>query len=316
MATIEDVARHIAGIAATEEDVLLIGQWVNERWRELANTNTLRHLRRTGELTTTAPENTGTVAVTKNSSTVAGTGTTWTDALNGQYFRQKTNWYEVSVVTSATTLELKSVFTEDTTTGAGYNIVQRRYRLEPNVRQLLPVFSHMRLRRTLEVSSREGLDLAIPSRFSINNAPQYVVEVYPDPDGTKVVEIYPFTKDSELLHYVYWMEAPDLAFKDQLPAFIDIEALREGVMVDYLRHKMFKLSEEGKPREAELMRNEFRAQETLWKRDHKHRLIGQDNALDDLEIILTRSRAHPFTNGTGNRVIDDAFDHIFYTGSF
>lgn len=316
MPTIEEVARHIAGITADDEDVILVGQWVNERWKELANTNTLRCLRRTGELVTAAPESTGTVAVTNGSATVTGTSTTWTAALNGQYFRQKTNWQEVASVTSATTLELKVPFTEETATGAGYNIVQRRYRLEPKIRKLAPVFGHMRLRRPLQVSSREGLDAAIPSRFSINRAPQYVVEVHPDSDGTRVVEIYPFTSQAELLHYIYWIEPPTLNFKDQLPSFIDLEALREGVMVDVLRNKMHKFTKEGNARAAELMRNEYRAQETLWNRQHKHRLLSQEDALDDLEILLTRTRAHPFTTGTDNRIIDDAFDQVYFTGSF
>ena len=72
----------------------------------------------------------------------------------------------------------------------------------------------------------------------------------------------------------------------------------------------------GKNREAELMRNEFRSQETRWMRDHKHRLLGQEDALDDLEFILTKTRAHPSTRGGDNRIIDDAFDQVFYAGRF
>lgn len=314
MPTVEDVARHVAGITATENDVLLIGTWVNERWKEIANTNTLRTLRRTGELVTSAAYTTGTVALTQGSREVTGTSTAWTTALNGQYFRQRTNWYEIENVTSGTSLRLVSPFTEASATGASYTIAQRRYRLLPDVRKLAPVAVHMRLRRPLHVSTIDGLNLALPSRYSVNSAPQYIAEMEPDVDGTKRVEIYPFTSTAELIHYIYWTKPPDLDFKAQLPSFIDIEAFREGVMVDVMRHKMFRLMDEGKERASELMRNEYQAAQTRWQTTFKHRVLSQDDALDDLEFMLTKTRAHPSAWGVNDRAITDAYSQVWYSG--
>lgn len=312
MPTVEDVARHVAGITSSEQDLLLISTWINQRWKELANTNTLRMLRRTGELTTQPTHEDGTIDVTQGSRAVTGTATNWTPDLAGLYLRQKTNWHRIALVNSPTSLTLESAFAEPTTTGSGYFIVRRAYRLAPNIRKLLPVVAHMRLRRTVQVVSRESLDMSIPSRFSINQVPQYICEVEPDVDGTKQVEIYPFPRQPELLHYIYWLEPFDLDMRDQMPSFIDIEAFREGVMIDLMRHRMFTLMHEGKARESELMRNEYQATLSRWNNTYKTRVLSQDDALDDLEFLLTRTSRRPMWGGADNRIIDDAYAHVWF----
>lgn len=312
MATVEEVARHCAGITGTNDDLLLIATWVNQRWKEVANHNTLRELRRTGELNTQGVYSTGTVSVTRGSHTVSGTGTGWTNALIGQYFRTRAVWHRIIAVPSATTLTLASEFSDVTVSDGGYKIAQREYRLAPNIRKLSPVWVHMRLRRPLQLVSREGIDMMIPSRYSTNDVPQYVNEVEPDVDGVKRVEIYPYTNSVELIGYVYWREPYDLGLHDQLPAFIDIESFREGVMVDVMRHKMFMLMEDGKERASELMRNEYQAAMTRWQNTHRVRVLSQDDALDDLEFTVSRTGRKP-TWGHGDReVIADAYSQVWY----
>jgi hypothetical protein len=310
MPTVEEVARHVAGIVGVDNDLLLVGEWVARRWQEIANSTTLRALRKTGELIASAPESTGTVAVTQGSKTVTGTGTAFTQNHVGHHFRAKDNWYEVEQVVSATVLLLKSEYTEDTGTGLSYNIVQRRFRLEPDARKLGP-FVHMRLRRTLQSVSQIGLNLLIPSRFELNSVPQYVSEMEADIDGTRRVEIYPIGTQDELIHYLYWAKPPFLNFKDYIPGDIDIEALREGVLIDMYRNLSNKFAMEEKIEIAGYYRNEARAQETRWDNVHKKRLLQQDDGLDDLEFILMKNPAHP--RRTEDRIIDNAFDQVWYT---
>lgn len=312
MATVEDLARHIAGVTVTEDDLLLIATWANQRWKEIANTMTLKTLRRKGELVTQPVVDDGTVSVVRGSNVVSGTGTTWDSTLAGLSLRVMTNWYEIAAVTSSTELLLVSDYAEDTSgAGAGYDIINRRYRLEPDARKL-GMFVHMRLRRPLSLSSEQGMDFVIPSRFSIANVPAFVAEVEPDLDGTKRVEIYPYTRRSELIHYIYWKEPYDLGLKDQLPAFIDLEAFREGVMVDVMRNQMFRAANEGELRLAELMRNDYRAQETRWLNIHRERVIKQDSGAADQEFLLLNSRNHPTGVGSDSMIIDNAFDQVWY----
>lgn len=312
MATVEEISRHVAGVTASEDDLLLVATWVNQRWKEIGNTTTLKTLRRKGELVTQPVVEDGTVAVTRGSPIIVGTGTPWTSQLEGLSIRVVTNWYEIAQVTSATEIILASDYAENTQgSGAGYSIVNRRYRLDSEARQL-GFFTHMRLRRMLSLSSEQGLDFVIPSRFSIANVPSFVAEVEPDENDVKQVEIYPYTRREELIHYIYWKEPPDLDYKDRLPSFIDIEAFREGVMVDVMRNAMFKAINNDELRKAEILRNDYRSQETRWMRDHKHRVIKQDSGAADHEFLLLNSRNHPTGVGSDTIVIDNAFDQVWY----
>lgn len=308
--TIEEVARHVAGLVNADNDLLLVGEWVARRWQEIANSTTLRALRKTGELAIPAPVNTGTVSATLNSTTVTGSGTTWTNDLVGRHFRINQDWHEIAQVVSSTQLTLVTPFADATVTGAAYNIIQRRLALAKDARKL-GVFVHMRLRRPLHTVSQMGLNMMIPSRFEINSVPKWVSEMEPDIDGTKRVEIYPYPKDEELIHYLYWAEPPLLRFKDYIPGEIDTEALREGVLIDVYRNMMNKALQEGNVNVAGFYRNEMRTQETTWKNVHKKRIFQQDDGLDDLEFILMKQPAHP--RRTEDRVIDTAYDQVWFT---
>lgn len=307
---VEDVARHIAALTVTEEDVMLIGTWIDARWKELANAGQLRDLRRKGELYVEPPYTTGTVAATRGSRTVTGTGTAWSGELAGRYLRVKTVWHEIAAVASATSLELVSPYDDPDISEAGYNIIKRRHRLQPDVRKL-GIFMHMRLRRPLHTVSEQGLDLSIPSRHSINSVPRWVAEVEADVDGVKRVEIYPNSNRPETIHYIYWIEPYTLGFDDPMPGFIDVEAMREGVMVDVLRYKMHKAMDAQQYEAAAIYRNEYRAQETRWLNIHRVRLLSQEQGTDDQEFILSREGAHPAYET--DQVIDDAYKAVWYT---
>lgn len=169
----------------------------------------------------------------------------------------------------------------------------------------------MRLRRPLQTVSRTGLDLVIPSRFAINSVPKWVAEMEPTAEGIRQVEIYPFSRQTETIHYIYWEEPKDLGFKDPFPGFVDVEALREGVLIDVYRNKMAKAMDDGRSDAAALWRNEYRAQETSWRNTHRVRVLSQDDGADDLEFILEREPGHPTRES--DRIIDDAFDQVWFT---
>ena len=68
------------------------------------------------------PYTTGTVSITKNSSSLTGSGTTWTSAMNGQYVFLQGTWYQIQKVTSTTALTLVLEYSGTTLSGSGYAI--------------------------------------------------------------------------------------------------------------------------------------------------------------------------------------------------
>lgn len=309
--TVEDVARSVAGIVAIDIDVLMIGQWVADRAQELANAATLRRLRKVGELVIPATESTGTVTVNRGEKSVSGSGTAFTQDMVERHFRASEAWYEIGQVISATELRLKSDFSEDSVSAGSYTIAARRHKLESNARKL-GLFVHMRTRRPLDTIDLPMLDRFVPSRFTANSIPAWVAEVEPTEDNIRRVEIYPFSDKTEIIHYIYWAEMPKLGFKSVVPGWFDIEALREGVLIDVYRNQMAQAAAAGRVDVAGFWRNEARAQETRWLRDHRPRLLGQDPGADDLEFVLQSGRhGHPLGHHDGH--ITNAWDQIWFT---
>ncbi|MDI6808160.1 MAG: hypothetical protein QME66_04145 [Candidatus Eisenbacteria bacterium] len=83
---------------------------------------------------------TGTVLVTNGSATVTGTGTTFTAAMVGRYFKVNTEptWYRIASFTSTTVVVLENVYEGATATGAAYTIAEA-FGL-PEDLQILPVY--------------------------------------------------------------------------------------------------------------------------------------------------------------------------------
>lgn len=73
--------------------------------------------------TTRAPYETGTISVTKNSRTVTGSGTTWTDSMKEGYVLLNGRDYKISEIVNSTSLKLTSPFDKDTASGASYKII-------------------------------------------------------------------------------------------------------------------------------------------------------------------------------------------------
>lgn len=73
---------------------------------------------------TTADYVDGTVAVTQNNTNVTGTGTTWTAAMVGRWFKVDNDgyWYRVSAFTDTTHITLESVYEGSTASGGTYVI--------------------------------------------------------------------------------------------------------------------------------------------------------------------------------------------------
>jgi hypothetical protein len=81
---------------------------------------------------------TGTVTVTENSTTVTGSGTSWTSAMDGRWFHvtNTDNWYRIATVNNATSLDLETYYEEDSASTQTYTIGQTP-ELPPEAHELI-----------------------------------------------------------------------------------------------------------------------------------------------------------------------------------
>jgi len=287
MPTVADVARSAIAAVNSSVGVVLVSQWVSERYSQFIRRGALRHMRTVRELSIPAPVNTGTVTVTSGSDTVTGDATAaavWTQDLVGRYFRISTVWYEITSI-SNTTLRLKSPYTEDTGAALAYTVIQRFHPLPDDVRWATS-FRHLRFNRTLRQVNPEELDIADPARRLVGTPPIYIIEGPRAVNGAKTIEIYPYPEGTETLHYVAWAIPPKLTHNDNIPSDIDTEMLKEGVMIDVYRWESATAARAGQAEIAALMRNEARAQYTQWHSRDLPEAAAAERAMDDVQFIL------------------------------
>jgi hypothetical protein len=294
MAFVDDVARSALSATGSEAGLLLAIRWASERYRQLASRTKFRHLRQIGELVIPADITTGTITVTEGEDTVTGNATAlaaWSDDLVGRYFRGRRNWYRIEAVNQTTgVLKLASAFTEDSLAATDYHIVPQRVRLDSRARYT-GAFVHMRMHRKLVELGMEAMDFEYPARVVIaGSGPEVVAEVGVDTDGTKLVELYPYATQQEMIRYAFWPVAPELRPGSALPLELDPQVLRDGTLIDVMRFEMAKALRANQVEVAATWRNEARAQETTWEK-RIDEAIKSDHAQDDVTLILhTRGR--------------------------
>jgi hypothetical protein len=171
----------------------------------------------------------------------------------------------------------------------------------------------MRFRRELTQVTLTDLDIDQPDRLFTNSAgPEYVVEVGTGSDGQRTVEFYPYPRDTEIIHYVFWPRIDTLSPGDTLPHSVDPYVLKHGVLIDLMRYEMSRALSDGKIEAAAVWRNDYRAQQTVWEA-----ALGEvqraDKGLDDVTLIL-RSSTFTFDQGRKTLRNDSARSEIYFRG--
>jgi hypothetical protein len=83
--------------------------------------------------TSIAPYATGTITVTENSTSVTGSGTTFTDAMKRGFLEINNKRFRIQRIVSSTSLKLVAPYPDDTASGQSYKIVFPKYPVNPNL---------------------------------------------------------------------------------------------------------------------------------------------------------------------------------------
>ena len=123
--TFESVTRSVK-THCPKADLNLAKTWVRNGFRELGERRPWSWLIKRGQFLMPARYNTGTASVTRDSSAVTGSGTTWTSAMEGRQFRVGStgSLYTIKDVISATSIVLDANFGGTTNATAAYSIYQ------------------------------------------------------------------------------------------------------------------------------------------------------------------------------------------------
>lgn len=316
MSTVEDVARSALASLATNDNVVLAGQWVNERLAEAAAHCRFRHLRSFKSFQIPAAITAGTVTVNRDSDLVIGDPTAqgaFADStIVGRFFQAgtRTAWYEIVeyLTTPTPSFRLRTPFSENGGAGLSYRIVARQIALEKSDRFVGP-FIYQRFRMALEIVAYERLMSLVPERQFFSTGPAFVAEVGEDDQGRKLIELYPYSHLSEIISYVSWEKPTTLQLQDRIPGSVDLVILKQGVQIDVMRYKQSMAANENRMEQAAFWRNEARSQETKWEQAMQY-LALTDHGIDDMTFILAMGGSW----GT-RRDVTDAYGEIFSRGA-
>jgi hypothetical protein len=307
--TIETIARTVKSEMASDVNLEIVAQFVSQRIMEVYSKSKFKSLRRYGELNIAATigsidgSSGGTVTVTPGSNICTGdsvAATVWNNTLEGRFFRifPLKTWYRIAKVDPPATITLDSpVSTERNTDltvgvplpGQSYYIAQKFIPLAPDARYLgtftLPYYF-----MPIEFTSPEEMNRRYPSRYLVGPYPWVLSEFGTDwgqSNKPKIVEVYPYTTIATVMPYTYWASPPMLAFDDELPPTFDPHIAREMAMIPCYRYEYMRAMRQGNVQGAELLRNEFRSQETRMD-DWVDQALKSDNGSDDITFIMSR----------------------------
>lgn len=292
--TVEDVVRAACAALDSKDGIVLGEQWCSERIADVASRTALGQLRAIGAVRIPAVVTAGTIDATLGSTAVTGDSTAvaaWSPDMVGRYFSTTGGvWYEIAGVeiTSATvaTLRLAVPFAETTVADGAYRVVARHVALVPARR--LGEFVHLGRGVQLDMSTQADMAMYNPERQYWTGGPLCVIDVGTDEDGNRVVEFYPYSQDPEIVQYVYWKPPPLLQMTDHIPPYMDLYALKQGVMIDVYRYLASRAARQNQFEAAAYYRNEMRAQETKWEQ-YVLQILSQDRGLEDAHFRVQSS---------------------------
>jgi len=270
-------------------DVDLAIQWTKYRYIELASIGPLKPFRRLYEVTIPAILNTGGMTTTRGSKVVTPNSAALavlSEKIVGRYLRTASNWYEIAAYDRAI-ITLTSEWAEAAESAGTYTIVARRVELEKNIRWV-GSFINMRTGWRVKRGSLDWLDVNAPQRVAIGGTPRWYAEVGVSDDNQRVLEFYPYDTEDALIRYTGYVvpEIESLNQKTVIPFYIDPHILAEGVLIDVMRRKMALAADAGQADSAALWRNDYRAQQTIWKQ-LKADFVDSTTTINDTEFILS-----------------------------
>ena len=294
MATVDEICRDVVGSLGLSESYLICARWIDNRYKELVSQVRFRHLRKIGELEVFATYGTGSASATRGSTAVTGTGTAWSTGMSYSqgadwYMKLASAWYEVASVGSDTSLTLETNFSEDSVTNVDYKLVKRFHALDTSARWLGD-FVLTRLRLPLgnggQLVPLEQLDREAPGRTITDQYPRTGAAIGTNSTGAITIELYPYSAQTEIVHYVYWDLPTELTISSTIPAQIDAHVLKEGALVDAYRYLKAKARNLGQSDIANSWRNDEFAQATKWQ-NYIRDAIRTDQSTDDKSFILS-----------------------------
>lgn len=215
----------------------LARQIIRDRYRRILERRTWSGLRGEGEFILNVQKVAGTVAVTRSSLTVTGTGAGFASTDVGRQFKLGAGSaiYTIATVNvGGQTLTLDRVYSGDNATAQAYTIFDGYITAPADFKSFIAVIDHTMGWRLRTWITQDELNAWDPQRTFFGQP--YVVADRRYNAGVPSFEAWPYTTTNRALHYLYFQLGSDLAQDDDVPIYpIRSDAIVSGAMADVCR---------------------------------------------------------------------------------
>ena len=187
-------------IGIDDEDVDdVVKQAINDIDEEICESHNFGWLYGDSSFITTAPYSIGTVTATAGSTTITGSGTTFTAGMVGRKITLENAFYEISAYVSGTEITLGTAYAGAGGAGLTYKIYQNEYSLSSDAEDVLSMYQENNPRKLTNVEL-SFLDAHYPQRNSYGYPSMYAIIGY-DSNGYMKVEVYNIPDQARNIYY-------------------------------------------------------------------------------------------------------------------
>lgn len=234
-ATLQEMAREVQLYSGMLTPILMAKRWVRDRYRKVCEKVLWSFKLGRNAFGTADIYSTGTVTLTLNSATVAGSGTTWTSAMVGRQL--KVNGYVFTIVTvpGTTSMTIDQVWLANTTASNTYSIVSAYITPTPtDFHAFYSVVDPTRAWKLQLAFNSKDLD-RIDARRSSAGVPRLLANGVYNASNIPTYELWPNPNSSNMYIYTYERRVPDLNDSDTPPAIIRSDTIVKGALADLAR---------------------------------------------------------------------------------
>lgn len=217
----------------------LAEQFIRDRYRRILERRDWSALRREAEFQFNAEKTDGTISITRGTTALVGTGTTFASTDVGRQFKTGASSpiYTIAAYTSATSLTLDRAFGGDSATNALYRIFDGYVTAPADFLRFLTVVDPTNGWRIPHWITKEEIDAMDPQRTMFGQP--FIVADRMFNTATPPMptfEVWPFTTTARTLYYTYIKRGADLIQDSDIPIWpLTSDVIVQGALADVAR---------------------------------------------------------------------------------
>lgn len=271
--------------------ITLAEQFIRDRYRRILERRDWSAMRREAEFVLNASKSDGTVTVTRNSTTITGSGTSFASTDVGRQFKVGTSpVYTITAVASTTSATLDRVYGSTTAAGVTYSIFDGYITPPTDFLRFVLVVDPVQGWRLRHWITQDELTAMDPQRSSFGQ-PYLLADRMFNTATTPMpqYELWPYNTTARTLYYTYIKRPADLINPEDVPIWpLRSDVIVAGALADATRW----------PGTAQTP-NPYFARPEYWK---SYELQFEDQMIElerrDEEIFMTYLQQYPSTYGS------------------